>query len=621
MVKDREEYNPVQEYSGIIIDYLRDKDIPEQGLALLTGKGFYKKEHENSPQQSFARAATSYCFGDYDFAQRIYDYASKGYFTFASPVLSNAVDVTWPTFGEDEFEEAGDWLEENVTPDGMPISCFLSYIPDTRKGLVETRAEAAWLSMMGGGVGIYASNRSPDEKSTGVMSHLRGYDADTLSYKQTASRRGSMAAYLDIDHPEILNFMSMRLPTGGDSNKKCFNLNNAVNITDAFMEAVIKGEEYELIDPKHGGTGRFLDAREVWELLLETRFESGEPYIMFKDTVNRNIPDWITRPLYNVSQSNLCSEITLMTSETRTAVCCLSSLNLEKYDEWKNTDIVKDLVRLLDNVLEYFIRLAPQTLKRAVHSASKERAIGLGTLGLHSYLQSKMIPFESGGFNSSAHHNELIFKSIKQKAVEASKELASLRGEPDDLRGSGMRNSHLLAIAPNASSSSMVGASPSIEPFNSNAYNAQGRAGSFLIKNKYLKKVLQDLGKDTDEVWKDIITNEGSVQHLDFLSDEVKMVFKTAYEISAMWVVELAAIRQKYICQSQSLNIFVPANVTMQEMSDIHMKGWKMGLKTFYYCRSKPATRANLGTGGDRPLNSIPVKTSLEYDECLACQA
>lgn len=304
MVKDK--YNPVKEYLGIIIDYSRDKDIPEQGLALLTGKGFYKKEHEVSPQQSFARAATCYSFGDYEFAQRIYDYASKGYFTFASPVLSNAMEVDWVTFSEHEFEEAGDWLEENVTPDGMPISCFLEYIPDTKEGLVEARSEAAWLSMMGGGVGIYASNRSPDEKSTGVMAHLRGYDADTLSYKQTASRRGSMAAYLDIDHPEILNFITMRSPVGGDSNKKCFNINNAVNITDSFMEAVIKGEDYELIDPKHGATGRKLNAREVWELILETRFDTGEPYIMFKDTVNRNIPDWITRPTYEVLQSNLC---------------------------------------------------------------------------------------------------------------------------------------------------------------------------------------------------------------------------------------------------------------------------------------------------------------------------
>lgn len=296
----------IENYLGLEIDYSRDKDIPEQGLALLTGKGFYKKAHEVSPQQSFARAATCYSFGDKAFAQRIYEYASKGWFTFASPVLTNAQEVDWPEFGETEFHQAAQWLKENVQPDGMPISCFLAMIPDTKKGLVETRKEVAWLSMMGGGVGIYAGMRSPDERSTGVMSHMRGYDADTLSYKQTENRRGSMAAYLDIDHPEIMSFIDMRNPVGGDQNKKCFNLNNAVNITDAFMEAVIKGEKYELVDPKHGGTGRYLDAREVWEHILVTRYETGEPYIMFKDTVNRNIPSWITHPLYSVSQSNLC---------------------------------------------------------------------------------------------------------------------------------------------------------------------------------------------------------------------------------------------------------------------------------------------------------------------------
>lgn len=617
---DKESFSPVQEYQGIIIDYSRDGDIPEQGLALLSKKGFYKKAHENSPQEGFARAATCYSFGDYDFAQRIYDYASQGWFTFASPVLSNAVDVEWPSFTEEQFEEAGDWLENSVTPEGMPISCFLAYIPDTKEGLVDTASETRWLSMMGGGVGIYASNRSPDEKSTGVMAHMRGYDSDALAYKQTESRRGSIAAYLDINHPEIMSFINMRNPVGGDQNKKCFNLNNAVNITDDFMEAVIKGEDYELVDPKHGPTGNTLDAREVWEELMNLRYETGEPYIMFKDTVNKNLPDWISHPLYQVSQSNLCSEITLRTSDKRTAVCCLSSLNLEKYEEWKDTNIVQDLVRLLDNVLEYFIRLAPDTLHRAVHSAYKERAIGLGTLGWHSYLQSKMIPMESGGFGSAVQETHRIYGDIKRKSVEESRRLAESRGECDDCFGSGMRNSHLLAIAPNASSSSMVGASPSIEPWNANAFNAQGRAGSFLIKNKYLKEVLSKHGKDTEEVWKSIITNEGSIQHLDFLSEEEKKVFKTATEINPAWIVELASARQQYICQSQSLNIFVPDDITLEEMSDIHIKGWKEGIKTFYYCRSKPATRANLGTGGDKPLNSLPVRQKIEFEECLSCE-
>lgn len=310
-----------------------------------------------------------------------------------------------------------------------------------------------------------------------------------------------------------------------------------------------------------------------------------------------------------------------MTSETRTAVCCLSSLNLDKWEEWKDSFIVEDLVRLLDNVLEYFIRLAPIDLKRAVNSASKERSIGIGTLGWNSYLQSKNIPFEGGGIGSAVHHTHIVYKKIRQKAIESSRKLAEERGEAPDCRGSGMRNAHLLAIAPNASSSNMVGASPSIEPWNANAFNAQGRAGSFLIKNKYLTKVLQGYGKDDKEVWKSIITNEGSVQHLDFLTEHEKAVFKTSSEIDASWIVEQAGVRQKYICQSQSLNIFVENDITAQEMSDIHLQGWLKGVKTFYYCRSKPATRANIGTGKDRPLNSVPVRNRIEMDECVACSA
>ena len=611
----------VQEYLGIVIDYSRDTNIPEQGIAMLTGKGFYKKEWEESPQQTFARAATCYSFGDYDFAQRIYDYTSKGYFTFASPVQSNAVEINWPTFSEEQFEEAGDWLEENVEPDGQPISCFLSMIADSKKGLTVASAEAKDLSMMGGGVGIYAANRSPDEKSTGVMAHARDYDSMTLAYRQTATRRGSMAMYLDIDHPEIMSFLQMRNPIGGDSNKKCFNLNHGINITDKFMKAVIAGEAYELVDPKHGPTGRLVNAREIWEEILELRKETGEPYLLFKDTVNRKIPTWIKKPTYKVSQSNLCSEITLMTSFKRTAVCCLSSLNLEKYEEWKDTNIVADLVRLLDNVLEYFIRLAPKELHRAIYSASKERALGIGTLGWHSYLQSKMIPFESGGFDSAIHHTHRLYGDIKNKAVEESLRLATLRGEAPDCQGSGMRNSHLFAIAPNASSSSLVGASPSIEPWAGVAFNAEGRAGSFLIKNKYLRDVLVSYGKDTPEIWSSIVTNEGSVQHLEFLSDLEKAVFKTAYEINPMWVVEQAAARQGYICQSQSVNLFVPADITAQELSDIHVSAWAKGLKSLYYCRSKSATKANVGTGTDRPLNAVAVRTKIEYDGgCLACE-
>lgn len=612
----------VQEYLGIIIDYSRDRLIPEQGMAMLTGKGFYKKDWEESPQQTFARASTCYSFGDYDLAQRLYDAASNGWFTFASPVLSNAVEVNWPSFSREEFNEAAEWLEENVEADGMPISCFLSMIPDTKEGLLVAADEAKQLSMVGGGVGTYAGMRSPDEKSTGVMAHSKVYDAMTLAYRQTATRRGSMAMYLDITHPEIKTFIEMRSPVGGDPNKKCFNLNNAVVIPDSFMQALVAGEDYELIDPKHGPTGTWLSARAVWEELLQLRWETGEPYIMFKDTVNRALPKQITNPRYTVIQSNLCSEITLMTNAKRTAVCCLSSLNLEKFEEWKNTSLVADMIRMLDNVLEYFIRLAPKGLSRAVYSAERERALGLGTLGWHSYLQSKMIPFESGGFNSAAQHTSIVYGLIKQQAEAESRQLAVERGEAPDCAGSGYRNSHLLAIAPNASSSSLVNTSPSIEPWSANCFNAQGRAGSFLIKNKYLEAVLEALGQNTDEIWASIMVKEGSVQHLDFLSETEKAVFKTAREINPMWYIELAALRQPHICQSQSLNLFPPEDITLDEMSDIHFAAWKKGVKTLYYCRGNSKKKANVCTGGEAPLNSVAVRQKIEYADggCLSCE-
>jgi ribonucleoside-diphosphate reductase alpha chain len=612
----------VQEYLGIVIDYARDSKIPEQGLVMLTAKGFYKKEHEASPQETMARAATCYSFGDYEFAQRIYDYASKQHFVFASPVQTNAVEINWPTFSEECFDDAGDWLEDNVEPDGMPISCFLSMIDDSRPGLTTASAEAKELSMMGGGVGVYAGNRSPDEKSTGVMAHAGDYDNMTVAYRQTASRRGSMAMYMDITHPEQAMFMDMRNPTKGDENKKCFNLNHGFNIPDEFMYAVIANGELELVDPKHGPTGRKVSAKAVWEHLMETRFETGEPYMLFIDTVNRNLPKQITKPTYVVRQSNLCSEITLMTSFTRTAVCCLSSLNLEKYEEWKDTNIVADLIRLLDNVLEYFIRLSPNTIKRAINSATKERALGLGTLGWHSYLQSKMIPFESGGFNSAIQHTNIIHSNIKAKAEAESKRLGAMRGEAPDCRGSGFRNSHLIAIAPNASSASIVGASPSREPWASNAFVSQGRAGSFLIKNKYLKPVLIKYGLDTEEVWSRIVKENGSVQWIEEFTDNERAVFATAREIDPMWIVEGAAAAQPHVCQSISTNLFFRATTTAQQMSDVHIYAWEKGLKSLYYCRAQEPTKASIGTGGDLPLNAVKVKKRIEYDAggCISCE-
>jgi ribonucleoside-diphosphate reductase alpha chain len=615
----KEKDSHVKQHLGIIIDTSRDSTIPEQGLSMLTRDGFYKKDGEQSPQEGFARAATCYSFGDYEFAQRIYDYASKGWYVNASPVLSTAQEINWPTFSEDQFDEAAEWLEENVEADGLPISCFLVKIPDSKKGLAQALEETIFMSMAGGGVGTLNAMRSPDEKSTGVMAHSAVYDAVTLAYKQSKSRRGSIGSYLRIDHPEILQFMSMRDPVGGDQNKKCFNLNNAVVIPDKFMHAMIKGEEYELIDPKHGTTGRFLDARHVWEELMKLRFETGEPYLLFVDNVNKAIPSWIRNPHYIVEQSNLCSEITLWTSEKRSAVCCLSSLNLEKFEEWKDTNIVQDLIRYLDNVLEYFIRLAPPQLKKAIYSARKERALGLGTLGFHSLLQSKGISFEDGGVGGCAQLNNRVYKLIKERAVEESLRLGKIRGEAPDCEGSGMRNSHLMAIAPNASSASLVGASPSIEPWQDNAFMADGRAGAFLIKNKYLEKELELISMNTKEVWKDIIDNNGSIQHLD-LPERLKKVFATAREINPMALVDAVTGRQPYVCQSQSFNIFVPKDITMEEMSDIAVRTWEQGGKSMYYCRAESASKASVGTGKDKPLNSVQVRKKIEYDTCVSCE-
>lgn len=612
--------NPQQEvysYCGIELDLTRDSLLTEQGLRYLTAEGFYKKPNETTPQETFARASACYSFGDKAFAKRIYDYASKQWFAFASPVLSNAVAFEWPEFTSDEFEEAGKWLKANVKASGMPISCFLNNIHDSKEGLTVNSAETKELSMAGGGVGVFMGNRSPDTKSTGVMAHAREYDAVALAYKQAESRRGSIALYLDIDHPEIMSFLGMRDPTGGDSNKKCFNLNHGLNITDKFMRAVIKGEKYPLVDPKHGNTGQTLEAREVWEKILETRKETGEPYLLFIDTVNKNLPKWVTKPTYKVTQSNLCSEITLMTSLKRSAVCCLSSLNLERYEEWKDTNIIEDLVRLLDNVLEYFLLLAPPSLSRAIHSATKERAIGLGGLGFHSLLQSKMIPIESA---EARRFNIELYKGIKEKAVKASLQLGKERGEVMDCMGTGMRNSHLTATAPNASSASIVGASPSIEPWKANVFLSEGRAGSMLIKNKHLEEYLEKIGKNTKKVWDSILMNEGSVQHLDFLDVKVKDVFKTAMEIDQMKLVTLVADRTPFICQSQSFNVFINNTMTAQELSDIHLLGWKKGIKSFYYCRGDATVKATVGTGREAPLNAVIVEEiKQEVDETLPC--
>lgn len=559
-------------YYDIEIDLEKDKLLTDYAFDMVLE--FYAKDNETSPQEVYARACRAWSTfkgqTDLELAQRLYDYISNKWFMFASPVLSNAPDI-------------------NGKGKGMPISCFLTYVPDTVSGLIDHSSEIRWLSVMGGGVGGHWSDiRSVSDIAPGPIPFLSTIDADMTAYRQGKTRKGSYAAYLDIDHPDILEFISIRVPTG-DNNRKCLNLHNAVNITDSFMEAVKEGKQYELIDPKKGSTGEFLDARKVFIKLLETRFRTGEPYLNFIDTVNDALPAQLKRKGLKVHGSNLCNEIHLPTNEDRTAVCCLSSVNLEYYDQWKHTSMIKDLVTMLDNVLEYFIENAPDSLSRAVYSATQERSIGIGAMGFHNLLQSRMIPFES---NDASKLNSEIFKYIKTEAKDVSNSLAESRGPAPDMAPLMVRHSHLLAIAPNASSGILLSTSPSIEPNKANAYTHRTRAGSFLVKNKYLEKYLDKIQHNTNEVWSNIITNGGSVQHLPFLEDNVKAVFKTSFELDQNWVIKHAADRQKYVCQGQSVNLFFPAGAEKKYVKDAHILAWESGLKGLYYLRTEAKVRA-----------------------------
>ena len=560
-------------YKNLInIDYNRDSLLTSYAYDMLMD--FYAIEGEKSPQEVYARAACAWSLykGVYDLAlaQRLYDYVSKKWFMFASPVLSNAPDV-------------------DGKAKGMPISCFLTYVPDTVQGLIDHSSELRWLSVMGGGVGGHWSDvRSVSDVAPGPIPFLHTVDADMTAYRQGKTRKGSYAAYLSIDHPDIMEFIGLRIPTG-DVNRKCFNLHNAVNITDSFMAAVKEGKQYELVDPKRGGTGEFLDARTVWTKLLETRFRTGEPYLNFIDTANAALPTALKKKGLKIHGSNLCNEIHLPTSADRTAVCCLSSVNLEYFDEWNQTSMVADLVTMLDNVLEFFIENAPSSLSRAVASAKAERSIGLGAMGFHEYLQSKHVPFES---DRARVLNDNIFNRIKSYAESQSKLLAISRDEPSDMKGTGKRFAHMMAIAPNASSGIILSTSPSIEPNKANAYTHRTRAGSFLVKNKYLEQYLKDVNKNTEEVWSSIITNKGSVAHLDFMSDFDKQVFKTSFELNQEWVVRHAADRQQYICQGQSVNLFFPAGSTREYVNKVHLMAWSAGLKGLYYLRTEAKQRA-----------------------------
>ena len=587
------------------LNYNRDNYLSEFSIKTLEDR--YLLDNETSPQEVFARAAVAFS-DDESHAQRLYDYASKLWFMFSTPILSNG-----------------------GTKRGLPISCFLNYVEDSREGITSHYTENAFLSSAGGGVGgswsgvrSVGSTTSNGSESTGVIPFMKVVDAEMLAFSQGVTRRGSYAAYLDISHPEIEEFLDVRKPTGGDINRKSVNLHHGIMIGDDFMQLIENAtrqegfdDSWELIDPHTKEVKKVVSAKTLWVKLIQNRVETGEPYIVFKDTVDEALPDFQKKLGLQVHQSNLCSEITLPTNEERTAVCCLSSVNLEEYDEWKDNDLfIPDLVRMLDNVLQYFIENATDALGKARYSAARERSIGLGAMGFHAYLQRNNVPFESA---MAKGRNLQMFSRIKGEAERATRELADERGRCPDSEGSNttVRNSHLLAIAPNASSSIICGnTSPSIEPYRANAFTQKTKSGSSLLKNEYLEDILRDLGQDTDEIWKGIITKSGSIQHLDFLDTWTKDVFKTAVEIDQRWVIEMAADRQEFICQSQSLNVFFPSNVSKQELHATHMMAWKRGVKTLYYLRSEAYKRAE--NVSDEVLRQR-IFDSIDEDGCLAC--
>lgn len=582
---------------NIKINKQQDNLLENYAVGML--KDFYLLDKEQSPQEGFARAAKAWSGGDKKLAQRLYDYVSQKWFMFASPVLSNAPAET--------------------KPKALPISCFLTYVPDTVEGLIEHSSELRWLSVKGGGVGGHWDDvRTVSDIAPGPIPFLHTVDADMIAYRQGKTRKGSYAAYMSVHHPDLMEFLNIRVPTG-DVQRKALNIHNAINITNEFMRAVQDDLEYELRDPKDNSVKEKLKARKVWERIMEVRFRTGEPYLNFIDTANKFLPRALRDKGLKIHGSNLCNEIHLPTSKDRTAVCCLSSLNLEYYDEWKDTPIVEDLVTMLDNVLTYFIDNAPDVLSKAKYSAARERSIGLGAMGFHSLLQQRNIPWESVEASVINHD---VFSLIKDRAVAQSRVLAKSRGEYLDGVGTGKRHSHLLAIAPNASSSIILSTSPSIEPVKANAYTHRTRAGSFLVKNKYLEKLLEEKGVNTDSVWTSIITNKGSVQHLKYLTDEEKAVYKTADELNQSWVVRHASDRQPYICQGQSVNLFFPSGASKAYVNRVHIQAWADGLKGLYYLRTESTARAeNVSEKVERvALKSDNRSIIYGKDDCPYCQ-
>ncbi|MEL6112094.1 MAG: ribonucleoside-diphosphate reductase subunit alpha [Pseudomonadota bacterium] len=596
----------------IEIDHTRDALLTDFGKTTMEDR--YLLEGE-SFQDMFARVARTYA-DDANHAQRIYDYISRLWFMPATPVLSNG-----------------------GAKRGLPISCFLNGVSDSLDGIVGTWNENVALASNGGGIGTYWGNvRSIGEKvkgagaTSGIIPFIRVMDSLTLAISQGSLRRGSAACYLDVHHPEIEEFLEIRKPSG-DFNRKSLNLHHGINVTDEFMQAVMDDAEFGLKSPKTGDVIRTINARKLWQKILEIRLQTGEPYLLFSDTVNRQMAKHQRDLGLKVSTSNLCSEIMLHTGkdhrgEDRTAVCCLSSINAEKYDEWKDDPrFVEDVMRFLDNVLQEFIDTAPASMAKAVYSAARERSVGLGLMGFHSFLQSKNIPFESAMAKS---WNMRLFKHIRMGADAASVKLAEERGACPDAEEVGIKQrfSHKLAIAPTASISIICGgASPCIEPIPANVYTHKTLSGSFTVKNKALESLLVDKEMNTDEVWGSILENEGSVQHLDGLTDEEKEIFKTAFEIDQRWVVELAADRSPFICQGQSVNVFLPGDIDKWDLHMLHWTAWEKGVKSLYYCRSKSVQRTSFA-GGEKKVSTDDIQANLEaaaaartdYDECLACQ-
>ena len=605
-----------QNDKGIIIKIDRSRDVNLTDFGKATLKDRYLGINE-SYQDLFARVASTYA-DDNLHAQRIYNYISNLWFMPATPVLSNG-----------------------GTKRCLPISCFLNEASDSLGGILDLWSENVWLAAKGGGIGSYWGNlRSIGEKigkvgkTSGIIPFIKVMDSLTMAISQGSLRRGSAACYLPIDHPEIEEFIEMRRPTGGDPNRKALNLHHGVLVSDAFMRAVETDEQWALKSPADGTVQQTISARNLWIRLLTARIETGEPYIIYIDTVNRQIPQHHKLANLTVKTSNLCSEITLPTGidkdgRDRTAVCCLSSLNIEKYEEWKDDpNMINDVMRFLDNVLSDFINKAPEQFKDAKYSAERERSVGLGVMGFHSYLQKNKIPLESV---MAKAWNKKIFKNIHEKVNQASKDLAKERGACPDAAEYGFeeRFSNKTAIAPTASISIICGgASPGVEPIAANSYTHKTLSGSFNVRNRYLEEILESHGKNDDETWSTITTNQGSVSHLEFLTDLEKDVFKTAFELNQNWIIELSGDRTPFISQAQSVNLFLPADVHKKELHKIHFDAWKKGLKSLYYCRSKSIQRAeNINDAKSTDIKANVYKSNNqqqgdqpEYEECLSCQ-